>query len=366
MTKSLAYYIDDEEEKALKAADLLNKVDGLEVRYLRPPADLSLKDIADDAQLFFVDWELDSKEKVPEGVIPATYKGSTFAQRLREAFTDRPVVLVTRDDLLNERSRRRYVQAQRIFDIFIPKGEMLDQPEEVVQKAQILINGFARLREVEKNWNGFLQALQAVGTEGISVGEAAVPMESAGKGDWTWEVLDISKWIHDVLFEFPGILYDSLHAATFLGISEEAFCVQEVQNLFVEARYSGAFAPPEGRWWKSRLRSSALDLMDKVDVEGDVNSYFADAFEKKYSQPLARSQCNTSGQSPADWVCFVCKEPVKINYSLLYHPDSRPVVMDDARVSFKAIRESNNVFENYFPASSRSLIEQIRDGEEND
>ncbi len=34
----------------------------------------------------------------------------------------------------------------------------------------------------------------------------------------TWAVFTTAKWIRNVLMKYPGILYDEIHAATFLGI----------------------------------------------------------------------------------------------------------------------------------------------------
>ena len=42
---------------------------------------------------------------------------------------------------------------------------------------------------------------------------------------------DVSNWIQHTLIEYPGILYDSIHAATFLGISEKEFLSQIFENI---------------------------------------------------------------------------------------------------------------------------------------
>jgi hypothetical protein len=60
----------------------------------------------------------------------------------------------------------------------------------------------------------------------------------------------------------------------------------------------------------------------------------------------------------------VLRKPVKREFSLPYHPDSRPAVMDEARVSYKAIRESNDVFEEFFDEQHRQLVRKIQDAAE--
>jgi hypothetical protein len=67
-----------------------------------------------------------------------------------------------------------------------------------------------------------------------------------------------------------------------------------------------------------------------------------------------------SGESPADWVCHILKKPVMIKYSLSYNADDRPTVMDEARVSFEAIRTSNDFDERLVDPLGRELIADIR------
>ena len=49
-----------------------------------------------------------------------------------------------------------------------------------------------------------------------------------------------------------------------------------------------------------------------------------------------------------------------IKYSLSYKPDSRPPVMDEARVSFEAIRTSNEVNDELFDPLGKELLPEIR------
>jgi hypothetical protein len=52
--------------------------------------------------------------------------------------------------------------------------------------------------------------------------------------------------------ERPGLLYDELWVATYLGLREAGF--RKVENWFRGARYSGVFANEDDpRWWASPL-----------------------------------------------------------------------------------------------------------------
>jgi hypothetical protein len=46
--------------------------------------------------------------------------------------------------------------------------------------------------------------------------------------------------------------------------------------------------------------------------------------------------------------------------SLLYHPDSRPEIMDEARISFKAIITSNDVNDEMVDQMSQDILKDIR------
>src|SRR5437588_11306112 len=98
-----AYYVDDEERDAQDLIQRLNQADGLHVEYLRPPADLALTEVTAEPALFFIDWELNAGDPGTH----VSYKGGTFATRVREEYPEIPTVLVTRESVLDEFSRRR-------------------------------------------------------------------------------------------------------------------------------------------------------------------------------------------------------------------------------------------------------------------
>lgn len=63
----------------------------------------------------------------------------------------------------------------------------------------------------------------------------------------------IARWILNILMKHQGFLYDTLEAATFLGLTENAF-TEKVKQLFENARYKGPFATEANPlWWASSL-----------------------------------------------------------------------------------------------------------------
>lgn len=360
MTIYKATYVDDFRPEATKAIKRLNAVGGLDVSYLAPSPDLSLAGIRPGTHMFLVDWDLSGPQ---ESGIQVDYHGGTFAQRLREKFSEMPIVLTANNHLLTQ--GRRVVNPS-LFDGEILKDEMDKEPESVVKKCLNLITGYEKLAQADKTWLGLISVLGAEEDEEEQIGEAAAPLLKLNGGT-TWRVPEMAKWIQEVLLTYPGILYDPLHAATYLGITVKEFLSPDIQDSFQQARYTGALAPAEGRWWKNRLLSYAMDLIIETEIRGSwVNKHFAEAFKLIHGRELQLAECVYSKKKPAQWVCYVLKKPVRIQYSLAYLPDNRPLIMDGARVSFTAIRTSDKVFDEYFDAASRHLVDDIRSGKEDE
>jgi hypothetical protein len=62
----------------------------------------------------------------------------------------------------------------------------------------------------------------------------------------------MGRWIYSLLLARPGFLYDELHVATLLGLTQAGF--RKVIDMFVKARYKGVFAmESKPRWWVSEV-----------------------------------------------------------------------------------------------------------------
>jgi hypothetical protein len=186
------------------------------------------------------------------------------------------------------------------------------------------------------------------------------PRLSRSSPDWT--APEIARWINTVLFRYPGLLYDSLHAATALGISEDSFLHNKVQNAFQSAIYSGVFDSLAQRWWRDRLFKIGFAIVRSAQMEPILAESFAGAFRKIHKTVLTPSKCVVTGKEHADAVCYILRKPVLREKSLEYFPDDRPKIMEPARVSFKAIRESPDVKEEWFGTEGRRLYQLIVKG----
>lgn len=360
MSKITACFIDDEafKEDTKRYQERLSKAADFNCVLISPPGMSRLDEIVGTPpDLFLIDYELSQAQ--PDGT-KASYRGTTLAAEIRARFPDRPIVLITREsilDSLDRQTRRQIIEKAQPCDDLLYKSQIDDSLDETRQRLISLAQGFEVLRGVpdsNKNWDALVVTLAAHSEESQLLQEAAPPLKRK-----EWIVTGAADWIRNVILEYPGILYDPVNAATRLGISADSFLSDEVQKLVAPAKYAGLFVPPDGRWWKGRLFKLARQFAMEQGVNGPQNRAFVEAFHREFGKSLAPAVCVWDRTPIADWVCFILKQPVKIKNSLRYYPDSRPSVMDHARVSFRAIRESNAFDEKLLDSEGLSLLEEI-------
>lgn len=300
--------------------------------------------------LILVDLDLSK----PKGQVLFDLSGAATSTALREKFQSIPIVIFTRKDII----KNKYPFIKLIIsgvDQIIFKDEMKKDFENHAAFFESLIEGYRIICENNpRQLNDIFALLSAPEAATNSLRLADPPLIR------NMELPNylIANWIRRNILNYPGILYDPIHSATFLGISEKEFRSDEIQDTFQEARYKGVFNLNEGRWWKSKLHISAIDLMTDDEKEFPLQEGFPLAWNRIHKPiVIERSKCSFSNESPAEWVCCILNEPMMVRYSLAYKMDARPRVMDEARVSFKAIRRSNEFKEELLadPSSERML-----------
>lgn len=362
MPRYRALYFEDIDSESKKFVNLLARQGSIRTVAAFPPPDLRLDEfIKYRPDVILVDYVL-TKYKVRKRAIP--YSGGTLATRVREVFRDRPVILITTRNRFNN-----YVTAESLtaVDDVIFKDAIEEDAQDSVKRIIGWIQGFRVLEHVKtKKWKNLIKILDANLYESEKLKETLPPAEkSAFVGRSTkreWTILPTSHWLSRVVLAYPGILYDSLHAATLLGISEESFLNRRVQSFFRDSQYSGPFKDIMPRWWRDRLLTSAFNLIRERGLKRDVPMSFADAFHKSYKIRLKPSVCLDTKTEHADAVCYILRKPVLREKSLEYYPDDRPRTMDTARVSYKAIRENPDVQAEFFGAEGQQILKQIVKG----
>jgi hypothetical protein len=348
-------YIDDEavpqrgEPKAI--SDYLNLPGEFECTLQLPPKTFGELAV-DHPDALLIDYDLSS---APENGDPVSYMGSTLASEMRLRQPMIPIALVTRLHITAAGWQRQFLQQSNDLDWIIDKDDIIRNPELVRATITSLVNGFAALAEIDgQEWERVLALMGANDDEANLLREAGPPISNG-----QWNVPQTAKWIITVVMRYPGIVYDELTAATRLGISLDSFRLERVQELFALARYQGLFGDNQLRWWRGRLFNIAQTLQLKHNKRGAVSEHFREAFEMELNQALEPALCVYDGTPAADWVCHILRAPVKQEHSVPYYPDSRPAVMDHARVSFKAIKESDAFDESLVDADSYELVKSL-------
>lgn len=357
MPELVVYFVDDQERDAERYRERLSRAEGFQCQLFPPPRFEKLADlVAKEPNLFLIDVELDRLQS--DGTTKVAYGGLALAAEIRMRWPDCPIVLITRQSILNDlgpTTRRQVVDRTPSSDEMILKEDLDDDLDATRRLLISIAKGFQGLRSIgSKSWDSLAQAMGATEDESLVLREAAPPLQQG-----QWIVSEAAEWIRKVVLRFPGIVYDPIHAATRLGISLESFQDDRAQDLLVPARYTGVFAPTEGRWWKDRLLEMAMKLASEHGLNGPVNRSFSEVVSRTSDFKPSEAVCVWDPTSLADWVCYILRKPVKMKNSLRYYPDSRPSVMDNARVSFRAVRESPEFDEQLLDSEGRALFPDI-------
>ena len=317
-------------------------------------------------ELILVDFDLHKPNKKGK---KSPISGLTLSTELKQNFQEIPIILFTRRDVFKIGDYSKIDRTiSNLLDDIIYKSELFEQNEKLYS-LYTLASGFKALRENRsRKWEDLLKILKAPEDDEDYLKLSNPPITPRDRWSvseavtWIqkWSVSEAAHWIRNILIKYPGILYDPIHSATLLGISVTAFLSDPIQNFFSGAKYSGIFALSEGRWWRSKLRETALSIMNEEEKDLPVREGFPLAWERIENKKIKKSKCVFSGEPFPEWVCCILHKPVMIKYSLRYRVDDRPPVMDEARVPFEAIRTTDKVIDELLDPLGREMLEEIR------
>lgn len=354
-------YYDDTRDEGMEIKSALERAwHGVDVQVFEPPQDFrKVKDQVANSDLFLVDFDL---ARAPEDSAPVGYVGTTLVSHLKSLVDDRPVVVMTKHTVLDSLSPVRQAQLRERLacdDLVIKQDVLGKDTMAQVARLRSLTAGYRALQALHRaNWMDILEILgvDQESLEAYRVHEASPPLEPNEKA-----VSTIAAWIRNVVMKYPGVLYDDRHAATNLGISLESFQSDAVQQLVQTAKYTGVFAADEfcRYWWKDRLRAIAISILEEAGSRAGVIPGFAEVLRSDYGIDLTPARCIWDGTDGADQVCYLLEKPVKLEHSLAYYADSRPAVMDQPRVSFRAMREHPDFEPELLDPSDRELCQAI-------
>jgi len=357
-------YIDDDKKDLADFSEIFKniKVDGESITTELIYSNQILKepDIFDrkDVDLILVDFNLDQAEY---DEIPFAFDGITLTTLLRQKFPSVPIVLFTRPDMFKKNMFSAISPIITGIDDYVYKEDYLI-PDKAKNGVIFQINeGYRTLRRCSSKKLDDLLDLVKVPDEDQEIICKTFPKASFSEMGH-WSEFPVAKWVRKTLMEYPGLLYDDLHAATCLGISVDAFNKVRVQAFFDEARYKGIFSDERKLWWKSQLKKKVDANMNKKEISLDFREGFQVMWKRLNKESLEVATCCYSKESPAEWVCYLLKEPVMLKYSLKYYGDNRPSYMDEMRVSFKAIREEDDIIPELIDPKGRIIFDKLVNG----
>ncbi|PCR89454.1 hypothetical protein [Natrinema ejinorense] len=119
-------------------------------------------------------------------------------------------------------------------------------------------------------------------------------------------------WMYNQVLEYPGVLVNSVAAASYLDVDVKMFCESdEIQALFSQAAYEGPFSGVQQWWWTAEL-DSVLTRNTTVDDEGTIS---AREFIKREEFDIDPVEC-LEGHKDAGYYCVLSKEPVCEEHSV--------------------------------------------------
>jgi len=114
-------------------------------------------------------------------------------------------------------------------------------------------------------------------------------------------------WIYDSLMRYPGVLLNSVSAASYLNVSLDDFSKAEILAVFDPARYDGPFTDFEAPlYWR--------EVLDGMLAENDAE----DGLELLSHRGInaSRCQCSVDPTLDAGYYCMVNEAPVSYEKSI--------------------------------------------------
>lgn len=325
------WWIDDDESRESQARGLDEESDRLTVHFFLPEEimDRLVSDESDvsEPDLILTDWVLHQKsdfggdglsvEGVVRGALPEVPVYGFSAQYNDPSFE-------------RKRSERRF---DRLFD--------LSDLTESDTAARLIgnIKDYRQIADVEgEGADALLDLLGAPSSDRAEKLPSALPQEFTGgipNGE-EYEaggILRFARWVRGELLRTPGLLWDRKLTATKLGLTEEAF-QEEYLDQFEDAEYSGIFASAVSpRWWRSDIIDILIDLSQDTDV--DIQSPWRSGPEILGADKSEMAECEVCEENYPETVGYLsidADDGFPVHYRCSVIEKTRDGVFDDLRL----------------------------------
>jgi hypothetical protein len=264
--------------------------------------------------LFLVDYRLSKEPDINHRRFP--YTGISVGGLLRDRFPDRPIYLTSA--LIDEGSGQL---DSEFFDRVIPHRLLTKKEGIAFLKSDAL--DFRKIRAVKhrtsiRSIHQLLKIphlaeaeIERVLPEDLRRGLGARGDERANTSPTTLasNTIRFGRWIMHVLLVNPGVLYDSLFAATYMGMTEayflKGFCRKAEKHLYV-----GLFATTHPiLWWKSGLTEMVVSHPN-AKRHGTLRIW--DLAPIVFKVPAqARPKCVVCGKPSPETVAYDREDPTR-------------------------------------------------------
>lgn len=221
-------------------------------------------------ELFLIDFYLGQKESANGEKYP--YHGLAPNALIRDKYPEHPIYLVTAEETENGDARlSEWAQAAECtFDNILTLKEIQRKGKEILYYDAL---NYRKIRNetASNNINALFDLLKAPDSVRDKV-KLVLPDElKAGlmpKNSINPEgnTISFSRWVRELLFANPGLLYDQLYTATLLGVNPKGF--ERISGKFGKALYTGVFSETEElMWWVSIINDIVFSHKEAQEVK---------------------------------------------------------------------------------------------------
>jgi CheY-like chemotaxis protein len=361
-----ALIVDDDEKERTALADLLNGAGAeLTVTAVAPAADVEgtaamIRERLPDGEprLLLLDYRLEDNPL--SGSEHASFRGGTVAGYIRDVDPDLPIVLLTSEEKLHEFVERR-PGVKDFFDWTLLKSAISNRAGAAVGHTKIVAfaNAWRRAlgwpNDQDETWER-LEELMHAPPDGIVYFknlEAEPP-----RGDVPGDVIH---WLAYRALRLPGPLVGADAVRVTLGLSPQAFQDPKVRIWLEDARYDGALAQAEERWWAHLVRgklATAADGVRPLEASDRVVAIAKAVHRKK----LEHEGCSWCGSPRTLGACMVCGQATDAAHAVRPLTQPLPAWADAFVVCYQCIALGRADEQRLrFPPQTEEIVSGLRE-----
>jgi len=255
---------------------------------------------------------------------PFFKRGSTIAEAIKEQWPACPVIGVTNIDKIEDIDRRTKLTYDALFRYY-NFGDYLERIESIAE-------GFALIAKKSPSTAVQLVDLLKGSREESERLVSALPDNLKEPFIDASVASSLYRWV-DHLMSRPGFLYDTLWAATFLGINESG--LTKIQKHFEKGKYTGVFSVDgDPRWWSGLLTVLLFKLAPPESGEFSWNvGRRLDGITPRYY-----SECYVCDEKdPPEIVAYLDsqtdeRQPMHLKHTVLHPGHKRELFFEDIRM----------------------------------